>query len=163
MTTKTIVAYTLKGEDHTAELVAKQGLFWLVTNDEKGEHKIPAKAVDETWEEADEESLAQEPVELEQPVETEPREVDIPSLVAPTPSLATQALEGPVIADPGSHITLAELCDTYGVVPRIARRQLRAAAAEGQLAHDPRTGWVFSRDQAAIDQVMKIITTRKRG
>lgn len=155
---KTIVAYTLKGEDHTAELVAKQGLFWLVYNDEKGEHRIPAKAVDETWEEAED----QDPAGIEEAMENGEEALE-EAAAAPTPSLADQAMAGPTVAEPSERITLAELCDTYGVVPRIARRQLRAAVAEGKLEHDHRTGWTFLRNPENIDSIMHIITARKRG
>jgi hypothetical protein len=158
---KTVVAYTLRGEDHTAYLVAKQGLFWLVRNDELGEHKIPAKAVDETWEEADEPTTDAERDELIADQETPEPDADEPAPELLPLSLAAQLDTGPTLPEPSDTITLAELCDTYGVIARIARRKLRAAAAAGKLDHDHRTGWVFPR--TAIDDVMKIITTTQRG
>lgn len=165
---KTIVAYTLKGEDHTAELVAKQGLFWLVTNAEKGEHKIPAKAVEETWDEAEEpteeEMLAVQQAALEQETPAD-LVADLTDMEPATPSLADQAMAGPVVTEPGPTITLAELCDTYGVVARIARRKLREAAAAGKLlmVHQHREGWVFDRNPENIDAIMALITARVRG
>lgn len=165
--TKTIVAYRLKGEDHTATLVAKQGLFWVVTNDEKGEHKIPAKAVEETWEEG-EELAADAPTApaaaTDQAADPEP---DSDEPAAPNqegvPSLADQAAAGPTVAEPKATITLAELAADQGFEPRIARRQLRAAVANKQLDHDHAAGWVFDNDPTTIEAVMKIITARKRG
>jgi hypothetical protein len=112
--------------------------------------------------EADEPATDAEREELNADQETpEPELDDEPA--TDTPSLADQALVGPVITEPTDQITLAELCNTYGVVPRIARRQLRAAVAAGKLDHDARTGWTFLRNQENIDAIMFLITTRKRG
>lgn len=164
---KTIVAYTLHNEDHTATLLRKAGLFWFVQDAEGVEHRIPAKAVDETWEEEDDyldepateaehEALAEQALieDLEPAPEPEP---------AAAPSLAEQALAGPTTEAPKSMITLAEICDTYGVVGRIARRQLRNAVKAGTLTHDAGADWVFVNTPESIDAVMKIITTKKRG
>ena len=156
----TIVAYRLKGEDYTATLVSKQGLFWTVTNDEKGEHKIPAKAVEETWEEGADpvpQEADQEPTS--EAADDEPTPAD----PAPIPGLAAQAAAGPTVADPGPTITLAELCADQGIEPRIARRQLRAHAAKTPGFHDPDAAWVFPRTTESIEAIMLIITTRKRG
>ena len=174
--TNTIVAYHLKGEDHTATLVAKQGLFWLVTNDEKGEHKIPAKAVEETWEEGEElTTLSESPAADASTAPAEPAELaaDPEPATGPetpaapnqdgVPSLADQAATGPTIAEPKATITLAELAADQGFEPRIARRQLRAAVAAGKLAHDHAAGWEFPNTKDSIEAVMAIITARKRG
>jgi hypothetical protein len=155
---KTIVAYTLHNEDHTAELVRKAGLFWFVQDADGNEIRIPAKAVDETWEEADEPTAETEKEELTADQETPDEEVPTP---LPATSLADQLSTGPVLEEPSETITLAELCDTYGVVARIARRKLRAAAATDKLTHGHREGWVFPR--TAIDDIMKIITSTQRG
>lgn len=167
---KTIVAYTLHHEDYTATLLRKAGLFWFVQDADGNEIRIPAKAVEETWEEADEldeqpaaeltGSLAGDAVLDEQPDPTD-EEIEESNLADQAPSLADQVLTGPTIEAPSDTITLAELCDTYGVVPRIARRQLRSAVKAGQWKHDPRTGWTFARTD--IDAVMLLITTKKRG
>ncbi len=166
ITMTTIVAYRLKGEDYTATLVSKQGLFWTVTNDEKGEHKIPAKAVEETWEEgtdpvppAANDEPTSEAADPTLAADDEPTTAD----QAPIPSLAAQAAAGPTVADPGPTITLAELCADQGIEPRIARRQLRAHAAKTPGFHDPDAAWVFPRTTESIEAIMLIITTRKRG
>lgn len=166
---KTIVAYTLRNEDYTATLIRKQGLFWFVQDCDGNELRIPAKAVDETWEEADEPTaeaeIAAVAAEQETPepvAEAEPPVADEP-VAAPMPSLADQAMAGPTTAEPSERMTLAELCDTYGVIPRIARRKLREAAAEGHIDHDHRTGWTFDRNPENIDFIMQIITARQRG
>ena len=161
---KTIVAYTLRNEDYTAELIRKQGLFWYVRDCDGNELRIPAKAVDETWEEADEPITEAEiaAVVAEQETAADEPGADEPAAGA-TPSLADQAMAGPTTAEPSERITLAELCDTYGVVPRIARRKLREAAAKGPIDHDHRAGWTFLRNPANIDSIMQIITARQRG
>ena len=157
--TKTIVAYRLKGEDHTATLVAKQGLFWTVVNDEKGEHKIPAKAVEETWEEGEE---LPTPATDPEPTSDEPEAPATPNQDN-VPSLADQAATGPTTAEPSATITLAQLAEDQGFEPRIARRQLRAAVAAGTLTHNHAAGWVFDNNPETIEMIMKIITTKKRG
>ena len=182
-TVVTIVAYELKGEDYTAELVAKQGLFWLVRDQETGvEKKIPAKAVTETWEESDEQDPAEfDPNHEPEAYVSDAEPVDPPAMdneashddepaTSPVPSLADQAAAGPVIAEPGDTITLKQLCEDQGIEGRIARRQLRAAVAKDSAAidsclategHEAGGSWVFKR--SAIADVMKIITTRQRG
>lgn len=158
MTTTTYVAYDLKGQDYTAVLVSKAGLFWNVQDQDTGEiKKIPAKAVTETWEESD------TPVEAESAVEayTPP---ELPNLEG-TPSLAEQLADGPVPAPKGDTISLQELADDQGFEPRIARRKLRAALAAGTLtvAREAGDGWVFARNQENINAIMHIITAKVRG
>jgi len=149
----TFVSYTRNDEDFTAELIKKQGLFFQVQDADGNLFKIPAKIVTNTFEESDSEPA--EPVLAADLMETpEPAADD-------APGLAEQALAGPVLEEVSDTISLSELCDTYGVVPRIARRQLRSAVAKGNLAHDARTGWNFPR--ADLDDIMKIITSRVRG
>lgn len=171
---KTIVAYTLRNEDYTAELIRKQGLFWYVRDCDGNEIKIPAKAVDETWEEAEDPLPADTQEEAEDPSidDEDYPEQDNPTIdgFLPAPRLAQQALAGPVTAEPGDNITLAELCDKYGVVARIARRKLRAQVSKDSTVLDPclateghehRESWIFKR--SAIDTIMKILTTTQRG
>ena len=158
MTTTTYVAYDLKGEDYTAILVAKKGLFWDVQDPDTMEtKKIPAKAVTETWEESDTPVAAEPTVEAYTPPE-------LPNLEG-TPSLAEQLAEGPAPESKGPTITLQELADDQGFEPRIARRKLRAATADQLQAlgvtHEAGGGWIFPRD--SIEGVMHIITARQRG
>lgn len=158
MTTTTYVAYDLKGEDYTAVLVSKAGLFWNVQDQDTGEtKKIPAKAVTETWEESDTPVAAEPAVEAYTPPE-------LPNLEG-TPSLAEQLAEGPAPESKGPTITLQELADDQGFEPRIARRKLRAALAEGKLTvqREAGDGWVFARTDENIATIMHIITARQRG
>ena len=167
---KTIVAYTLHNEDHTGELIRKAGLFWFVLDADGNEVRIPAKSVDETWEEADE---ADTPAVEETPSidDEDYPEADNPTTdgFLPAPSLAAQLETGPTLAAPSDTITLAEMADTYGFVGRIARRKLRKAWADGKIDHNWLASperefggdWTFQR--AAIDSVMKIITNTQRG
>lgn len=155
---KTIVAYTLKKENHTGVLVAKKGLFWDIQDAEGNIRKIPAKAVEETWEEAEDGGVSaaatEPPAEATDEVPVAPNQDNVPSL-------AEQASTGPTPAPASDSISLADLCTEYGVEARIARRKLRAAVADGKLTHDASKGWSFPR--ADIDDIMALITHRKRG
>jgi hypothetical protein len=174
---KTIVAYHLHNEDFTATLIRKAGLFWFVEDAEGQEIRIPAKAVEETWEEMDEPTTDAERDELivdqetPEPLADEPDDEPNhePDAYLPVPSLADQLAAGPTLEAPGDTITLAEMADTYGFVGRIARRKLRKAWAAGIINmswmaspdRDFGGDWTFQR--TAIDSVMKIITSTQRG
>jgi hypothetical protein len=160
-TAVTYVVYRLKGEDYTGTLVSKAGLFWMVRDEETGEEKkIPAKCVEETYEESDEAEVEAEVVTA---ADLDEEIVPATPVLEGLPSLAEQAAVGPVITGPGDTITLAQLCADQGVEPRIARRQLRAAVSAGNYQHTGGEGWTFSNTPESIELVMSLITARKRG